>query len=88
MSVFSLDGDGNKKQRDKLTPIKNFVGLPWWSRGSGLCAPNAGAQGSIPGQGTRSCMPQIRVHMLQLNILCAPTKTWCSQITFFFKSFV
>ena len=33
---------------------------------------------SIPGQGTRSCMPQLRVHMPQ--VLHAATKTWQSQI--------
>ena len=38
-----------------------------------LCAPNAGGPGSIPGQGTRSCMPQ-------LKIPSAATKTQCSQI--------
>ena len=36
-------------------------------------APNAGGLGSIPGQGTRS-------HMLQLKILHSATKTGCSQI--------
>ena len=30
-------------------------------------APNAGGLGSIPGQGTGSHMPQLRVHMLQLR---------------------
>ena len=38
-----------------------------------LHAPNAGAPGLIPGQGTRS-------HMLQLKIFYAATKTQCSQI--------
>ena len=42
-------------------------------QGLTLHAPNAGAPGSIPGQGTRS-------HMLQLKILHAATKTQCSQI--------
>ena len=37
-----------------------------------------GAQGSIPIQGTRS-------HMLQLKILNAATKTWLSQINYFLK---
>ena len=37
-----------------------------------LCAPNAGGLGSIPGQGTRS-------HMLQLKIPHAATKTQRSQ---------
>ena len=41
----------------------------------GLCAPNAGDPGSIPGQGTRSHMLQPRVRMPQLKILCAATKT-------------
>ena len=38
-----------------------------------LCAPNAGGPGSIPGQGTRS-------HVLQLKIPHSATKTWSSQI--------
>ena len=45
-----------------------------------LCALNAGGPGSIPGQGTRSCMSQLRPRMPQLKILHAATKTWCSQI--------
>ena len=36
-------------------------------------APNAKHPGPIPGQGTSSCMPL-------LKILCAAIKTWCSQI--------
>ena len=32
-----------------------------------LGAPDAGGLGSILGQGTRSHMPQLRVHMLQLR---------------------
>ena len=32
-----------------------------------------GPWGSIPGQGTRSCMPQVKT-------LSAAAKTWCSQI--------
>ncbi|TEA32663.1 hypothetical protein DBR06_SOUSAS32010022, partial [Sousa chinensis] len=32
-----------------------------------LHAPNAGGLGSIPGQGTRSHIPQLRVHMPQLG---------------------
>ncbi|TEA25426.1 hypothetical protein DBR06_SOUSAS11710014, partial [Sousa chinensis] len=39
-----------------------------------LHAPKAGGQGSIPGQGTRSHMPQLRVHTSQLKILHAATK--------------
>ncbi|TEA36668.1 hypothetical protein DBR06_SOUSAS310070, partial [Sousa chinensis] len=36
-----------------------------------LHTPNAGGPGSIPGQGTRSHMLQLRVHMLQLKFLHA-----------------
>ena len=32
-----------------------------------LRAPNAGGPGSIPGQGTRSCMSQLRARMPQLR---------------------
>ena len=32
-----------------------------------LCAPGAGGMGSIPSQGTRSHMSQLRVHMLQVK---------------------
>ena len=50
-----------------------------------LRAPNGGGAGSIPGQGTRShmpqlsCMPQVRAHMSQLNSLHAATKTQRTQ---------
>ncbi|TEA36535.1 hypothetical protein DBR06_SOUSAS15910004, partial [Sousa chinensis] len=39
-----------------------------------LCAPNAGDPGLIPGQGTRSHMPQLRVRILQLRSPHAATK--------------
>ncbi|TEA25080.1 hypothetical protein DBR06_SOUSAS6010062, partial [Sousa chinensis] len=39
-----------------------------------LRIPNAGGPGSIPGQGTRSHMLQLRVHMPQLRIPHAATK--------------
>ncbi|TEA34999.1 hypothetical protein DBR06_SOUSAS9710073, partial [Sousa chinensis] len=39
-----------------------------------LHAPNAGGPGLIPGQGTRSRMPQPRVHMPQLKIMHAAMK--------------
>ena len=45
-----------------------------------LCSSNGGSLGLIPGQGTRSHMVQLRICMLQLKILHAATKTWCSQI--------
>ena len=40
-----------------------------------LHAPNAGGQGSNPGQGTRSHMLQLRVHTPQLKIQHEATKT-------------
>ena len=42
-------------------------------------APNAEGPGSIPGQGTRSHMPQIRVFLLYLKIPNVATKTQYSQ---------
>ncbi|TEA32997.1 hypothetical protein DBR06_SOUSAS7410054, partial [Sousa chinensis] len=39
-----------------------------------FCAPNAGGPGSIPGQGTRSCMPQLGAYMPQQKIPQAATK--------------
>ena len=33
-----------------------------------LHAPSAGGPGSIPGRGTRSCMPQLRVRMPQVRV--------------------
>ena len=40
-----------------------------------LCTLNAQGPDSIPGQETRSYVPQLRVHMLQLKILHDKTKT-------------
>ena len=45
--------------------------------------PDAGGADLIPGHGTRSHMPQLRVHLLHLKILCATTKTPCRQINRF-----
>ena len=44
-----------------------------------LCAPNAGSLGSIPGQGTRFPMPQLKISDPQ-----AATKTQHSQINKYF----
>ena len=49
--------------------------LVHWPR---LHAPSARDPGSIPGQGTRFHILQLRVLMLQLKILYAATKTQCS----------
>ena len=45
-----------------------------------LRAFSAGGQGSIPDQGTRSQMLQLRIHVPQLKIPHAATKTQCNQI--------
>ena len=49
-----------------------------------LHTPNAGGPRSIPGQGTRSCMLQLRICMPQLRSLHAATKTACNQINKYF----
>ena len=40
----------------------------------GLHTLSAGGPGSIPDRETRSRMPQLRAHMLLLNILCAAVR--------------
>ena len=45
-----------------------------------LHAPITGGQGSIPGQGTKSHMRQLRVRILQLKIPHVANMAWCSQI--------
>ena len=51
-----------------------------------LRTPNAGSQGSMPGLGARSHLPQLRVQMPQVkcHIPHAATKTQCSQINKYF----
>ena len=60
-------------QISKLMLKDRRRGLPWWCSDQGGPGPNAGGPGSIPGQGTRS-------HMLQLKSLHAATKTQHRQI--------
>ena len=57
----------------------DFLVLQWLK----LHIPSAGFPDSIPDQGSRSHMQQLRVQMLQLKSPCTITKTWCSQIFFF-----
>ena len=59
---------------DRLHMKKLGLGTSLEVQGLRLCAPNAGGPGSIPVQGTRSHMPQLRVNVLQNNILHAATK--------------
>ena len=53
-------------------PKRAFPGTSLVVQWLRLCVPNAGGPGWIPGQGTRSYMPQLKVS-------CAITKTRCSQ---------
>ena len=69
---------------------KNLEGLSWWLSGLRLPLPMQGTWVLSPGQGTRSHMLQLRVCKLRVKIscattrrskiLCATSKTWCSQI--------
>ena len=65
-----VKGIHNHAKKTKQNPKKGLPLVVQWLR---LCAPNAGGTGSIPVQGTRS-------HMLQLKILHAAMKTQHSQI--------
>ena len=56
--------------------LRDFPGV----EGQRLHAPNVGAWGSIPGQGTRSHMTQLRVLMLQLKLSHDTAEIWHSQI--------
>ena len=53
---------------------KNFLGTSLVVQCLRFHAPSAGSPGSIPGQGTRSQRPQLRVHTLQLQIPHVPMK--------------
>ena len=46
-------------EKINLFKITSF-GTPLVVHWPGLSAPNVGGRDSIPGQGTRSCMPQLR----------------------------
>ena len=41
----------------EFSPVGTSLMVQWLR----LCAPNAGGLGSIPGQGTRSHMPQLKI---------------------------
>ena len=59
------------QKRNNNTVNRDFPGGQWLK----CHTPNVGDLGSIPGQGTRSQMLQLRVHMLYLNILYAAMNT-------------
>ena len=63
-------GGGEREKRVKKKEEGTSLVVQWL----GLCAPNAGGPGSVPGQGARSHLPQLRVCMPQLKILHAATK--------------
>ena len=44
----------------RITPVKMPLGTGDFPGGA-VCASSAGGQGWIPGQGTRSCMPQLNI---------------------------
>ena len=57
-------------RRQSINKAGNSLVVQWLR----LQAPNAGGLGLSPGQGTRSHMPQLRVHMPVLKILPAAMK--------------
>ena len=57
-----------------LASYKTLLVLPWWSSDLRLHASSAGGPGSIPDQGTRSHMPQLRACMAQLRPIAARLK--------------
>ena len=71
---------GNAVLQVRIPESQEYLGASLAVQWLRLHAPNAGGWGSIPGQGTRSHMLQLRVCILQLKIPSAATETWCSQI--------
>ena len=72
--------------QQQLESAEEDTGTSLVGRWLRLCIRSAGGQGSVPGQGARSHMPQLRVLMLQLQISRAETKPWRSRINkYFFK---
>ena len=70
MFSLSLHSGGVGRRHFKSEQIGTSLVVQWLR----LCAPNAGDPGSIPGQGTRSHMLQLRVCMPQLKTPYAETK--------------
>ena len=69
-----LEGPGNIQEEHSIKPEEahgTHLVVQWQT----LCTPNAEGPGSIPGQGTRSHLPQQR-----LKLPRAATKTQCSQL--------
>ena len=62
---------GFKEKQSLIIRIGTSLVVQWLR----FCASSGGGPGSIPGQGTRSHMLWLRVHMLKLKILHATAKT-------------
>ena len=70
-----------KKRWQEYTELhKKALGICLVIQWLRFCGPNAGSLGSIPGQGTRSHMLQLRVFMPQRKIPCAKSKIRYSQV--------
>ena len=61
--------------------MKELCGASLVVQWLGLCTTKARGPGLIPPRGTRSHMLQLRVQMMQLNILPEAAKTWASKQT-------
>ena len=69
-------GRGCGRERGQVGQGIKFPVAQWL----GCCTLNVGGPGSIPGQGTRGHMLQLRVRVPQLRNSPVATKTQCSQI--------
>ena len=81
----------------KCTHTQNIC--PWWFSGEDSKLPREGAPGSIPGQGTRSCRPQVwlcagkqislNTHTHTPDLRPSPRyECWCPLVSFSFPSSV
>ena len=79
---FNFDFFIHSWYKQLLRVITGMSLVAQWPR---LQTPNAGGPGLSPGWGTRSHMPQLRVHIPHLKNPCIATKTENSQINTFKK---
>ena len=76
-----LDGNVGRDSPTFKNTLQRTSLVDQWLR---FCTSSAGGLGSIPGQGTRSYMPQLRVCTPQQKIPYATTKAQCCQLNNFF----
>ena len=57
-----------EKQNGKDNDVKAFIRTSLVVQWLRLLTPSAGGLGAIPGQGTRSCMPQLKIPRAATNI--------------------